>query len=476
MTASAVGIKGIDCRQTGTALIFEGFLQTSAGALVTSGTTSLYIWQQMSDGSILTYDFASNTFKSTAVTTETASLTYRKSNNSSTDTGYWTYALTTLSGFTIGANYRYRVNNSGASPTDQLRGFLYGAAEGDLLVTAAGAGEAYLQSDVENWTASAPGVNPAAAITAAIDAGAVPCNYPVALLVTGETAPDVTGAYFLNGNQFQNGYPCYRRFDDAYLIQWDGELEVIVDASDDTELLEGSAAAGWPIGSYSAINPATGSCTVSPMYQALDVDGIDPAGTAALAAAGVAASAATAASQATIAASEATTAATAATIAVSQTIATAIQTAAAAAITAQNSGDGFTANNPTQITVTPISVQVPGGQLGSSDFTAYQGLASEPWVLSPTDMYKNPITMLGPVKLMIYDTASGAIVDSPLTGELSNSNQTVTFDVPSSLNPAVAPQGTLSYIIVDTMNGGANKIGLWEGNWIVNPSGPVSLL
>jgi hypothetical protein len=67
-------------------------------------------------------------------------MTYRKSNNGGTDTGLWTYSLGTLSGFTVGAVYLARVSNSGAFPTDQMREFQYGSAEGDLVTTANGTG------------------------------------------------------------------------------------------------------------------------------------------------------------------------------------------------------------------------------------------------------------------------------------------------------------------------------------------------
>lgn len=126
--------KGIDVRQTGTALVFRAFLQSSAGALIISGTTNLYIMELQSDGTIATYDFSSNTFKTGAVTTEFSAMSYKKSNNATTDTGLWTLALATLTGFTVGAIYLVRVNNSGAFPTDQMREFQFGSDQGDLTV------------------------------------------------------------------------------------------------------------------------------------------------------------------------------------------------------------------------------------------------------------------------------------------------------------------------------------------------------
>jgi hypothetical protein len=155
------GCKGINSRQTGTALLFWSDLFDSTGAFVTTGTTSLYIQELQSDGSIKTYDFNNNTFSSAAVTTETQSMTYRKSNNATTDLGLWTFALSTLTGFTIGAVYRFMVNNSNAYPAN-TKGvyFVYGSAEGDLITLAGSTGQAYLETDVEKWlTGTIPAVN-----------------------------------------------------------------------------------------------------------------------------------------------------------------------------------------------------------------------------------------------------------------------------------------------------------------------------
>lgn len=128
--------KGIDVRATSSELLLRAFLQDSAGAIVTTGPTSLYLYElQMSDGSLKSYDFNDNTFKATALTTETASMTHRTGNNSTTNTGIWTYRLDTLPGFTAGNIYLARVKNAGASPTDQVREFQYGGAEGDFTVT-----------------------------------------------------------------------------------------------------------------------------------------------------------------------------------------------------------------------------------------------------------------------------------------------------------------------------------------------------
>lgn len=150
------GFKGVDCRQTGTALLFRALLQTSAGALLTSGSAALYLYEIQSDGTLKSYDFNDNTFKTTALTAETLALTHRTGNNSNTNTGIWTAALATLTGFTVGAVYLARVNASGAGPADQYREFQYGSAEGDLITTAGATGIAYLQDDLREWIGVAP--------------------------------------------------------------------------------------------------------------------------------------------------------------------------------------------------------------------------------------------------------------------------------------------------------------------------------
>lgn len=143
------GFKGLDVRQTGNQLVFRAFLQTSAGALLGTGTTVVSLIELQSDGTIKSYDFNDNTFKTTALTTPTLALTHRPSNNAGTTTGFWTAVLATLTGFTVGGVYQAIVNNSGASPTDQMREFQYGSAEGDLQTTANGTGVANLSSDAK---------------------------------------------------------------------------------------------------------------------------------------------------------------------------------------------------------------------------------------------------------------------------------------------------------------------------------------
>lgn len=115
--------------------------------IVSSGTTSLRVFEVQTDGTLKSYDFNDNTFKATALTTATASMTHQTGNNSTYSTGIWTYVLSTVSGFTSGNIYIYSVTNVSATPPTIEREFQYGGAEGDLLTTAGSTGQAYVQTD-----------------------------------------------------------------------------------------------------------------------------------------------------------------------------------------------------------------------------------------------------------------------------------------------------------------------------------------
>lgn len=118
--------RGVDVRETGDRILYRALLQDSDGAIVTSGTTTLKLYELQNDGTLKSFDFSDNTFKTTALTTETQALTHRQGNNSTTNTGLWTWAQTTLTGFTFGNIYFAVITNSGASPTVQIREFMYG--------------------------------------------------------------------------------------------------------------------------------------------------------------------------------------------------------------------------------------------------------------------------------------------------------------------------------------------------------------
>src|ERR1051326_7915814 len=131
---AVTGYKGIDVRQSGDRLVFRAFWtdNTASNARVTTGSATIRLYELQNDGTVKSYDFNDNTFKTTALTTETLSLTHRTGNNSSTNTGLWSANLTTLTGFTRGANYLILAIHS--TMGDQMREFVFGEAEGDFTV------------------------------------------------------------------------------------------------------------------------------------------------------------------------------------------------------------------------------------------------------------------------------------------------------------------------------------------------------
>jgi hypothetical protein len=126
-----LGIKGIDVRQTLSKLLLEVFMLDNANGKVSSGTAYLYIYEVQDDGSLKSYDFNDNTFKTGALTNETSTLTHQQGNNNTTNTGIWTKILSTLTGFTVGAVYIFEVYHAGAIPQCQARKFQFGSTEGD---------------------------------------------------------------------------------------------------------------------------------------------------------------------------------------------------------------------------------------------------------------------------------------------------------------------------------------------------------
>ena len=128
----ALSPRGVDNREDTSPLVLRVLLTDSAGEIVTSGTTSLYLYELQDDGDLLSYDFDDNTFKSSALTTETASMTHQTGNNSTTNTGIWTYDLSTVTGFTKGGIYFAMVSHADAYPDVQVREFEWGVEIYDL--------------------------------------------------------------------------------------------------------------------------------------------------------------------------------------------------------------------------------------------------------------------------------------------------------------------------------------------------------
>lgn len=124
--------QGIDIRQTGDRLLFRVLELDGTGVALGTGTSNLKLYELQSDGSLKSYDWNDNTFKTTALTTENQAMTARTGNNGTTTTGLWTFALTTLTGFTAGSLYFASVHNTGASPQDQSTQFQFGVTTGSL--------------------------------------------------------------------------------------------------------------------------------------------------------------------------------------------------------------------------------------------------------------------------------------------------------------------------------------------------------
>lgn len=124
---------GVHVYKSGERIVFEARLLNDVGGIVTGGTTSLYLYELQNDGTLRSYDWSSNTFKTTALTTETQALTHRTGNNGTRNTAVWTAALATVTGFTVGAQYLAIVENSNAYPTTLHYRFQYGGTVGDIL-------------------------------------------------------------------------------------------------------------------------------------------------------------------------------------------------------------------------------------------------------------------------------------------------------------------------------------------------------
>lgn len=96
--------EGIDIREP-SAVTTAGLLTDTDGALITTGTANVMLLEIQSDGSLKTFDFNDNTFKSTTVTTRVSAATHRQANNGAVNTGIWSHVQSTVSGFTAGNRY-----------------------------------------------------------------------------------------------------------------------------------------------------------------------------------------------------------------------------------------------------------------------------------------------------------------------------------------------------------------------------------
>lgn len=126
--------RGIDIRADSDRLVFRALLTDGAGNPLTSGTTELRLYELQDDGTLKVYDFADNTFKTTTPTDDEQTMahqTVKDDAGADRDTGLWTLALATLTGFTRGRVYFAEVHHASAAPTRQVREFQCGGVEGD---------------------------------------------------------------------------------------------------------------------------------------------------------------------------------------------------------------------------------------------------------------------------------------------------------------------------------------------------------
>lgn len=126
-------MNGIDVRGTLSQLLFRVFLQTAANSFVTSGTTTLELYElQNADASLKTYGWMVSAFSAGSVTSAFGLMSNQLGNSGATSTGLWTLRLSAVSAFTSGNVYFALVSSTSAVPQTQCREFQFGGAEGDM--------------------------------------------------------------------------------------------------------------------------------------------------------------------------------------------------------------------------------------------------------------------------------------------------------------------------------------------------------
>jgi hypothetical protein len=126
-------------RSADTSLFIRAVLFDGADVKITAGVTSLRIWHVVpTTGALETYDFNDNLFKALAITTATVAMTHRQAENSTYDTGVWTYRHTTLTDFDVGDKYVFEISHA-SLPRPVTTEYQYGDTEGDLVSLVVGA-------------------------------------------------------------------------------------------------------------------------------------------------------------------------------------------------------------------------------------------------------------------------------------------------------------------------------------------------
>jgi hypothetical protein len=127
-----VSYRGIQIRDAGDRIYFVVPFKDSSGDPVVASGGLLYLAKltNTSAGSVTysTYDFNSNTFKTTAIATPnlTAALTHQKINNATVDTGDHNFMLETVTGFAVGDMIRVWAYHPNSSPQFLEDIFQYG--------------------------------------------------------------------------------------------------------------------------------------------------------------------------------------------------------------------------------------------------------------------------------------------------------------------------------------------------------------
>lgn len=151
----ATPTKGIDVRQTGTALLLRASLKTPAGTKLTVGPTTLQLARLSVVGVTVVaegFDFADNTFKTTLRTTPTLAMNPVLLDAGGYGMGVWTAQLSALNAFAPGDIILAQVSNLNAFPVDQEREFQYGGDQGDLVTFPVGTGQAWLGAVTAGYT------------------------------------------------------------------------------------------------------------------------------------------------------------------------------------------------------------------------------------------------------------------------------------------------------------------------------------
>lgn len=123
--------RGIDVREAGDRIVFRSLLAKPNGTPLSSGDTTLRLFELTGSGTLRSYDWASGAFvDSGSLAGPTGVMSHQRGDNGTFDTGLWTLSLAPPSGFSAGGIYLSVVQNALASPSMQAREFQYGDVEG----------------------------------------------------------------------------------------------------------------------------------------------------------------------------------------------------------------------------------------------------------------------------------------------------------------------------------------------------------